>query len=206
MENNLSTAIALGNLGFLLVEHDTAIFDKKKIMEIVKGYLCLIVICLYGYYLRSIFKTTGIYLSISGQQYSNSHKFASWSLKSAIRNFFTKYCSFAGFDVTSSSSSRHGKQTSNTQSMNQCKSKRPVPFPRISKVAGTFDLKYLVLLHKNCLFWLRSNILSVYKRQQVKLSDPTKESDSQHFALYTVTIHIWCIRLNLFFVSKKYWL
>lgn len=88
MENNLSTAIALGNLGFLLVEHDTAIFDKKKIMEIVKGDLCLIVICLYGYYLRSIFKTTGIYLSISGQQYSNSHKFASWSLKSAIRNFY----------------------------------------------------------------------------------------------------------------------
>ena len=78
MENNLSTAIALGNFGFLLVEHDTTIFDKKKIMEIDKGYLCLIVICLYRYNLRSIFTATGIYLSISGQQYSNSHKFASW--------------------------------------------------------------------------------------------------------------------------------
>ena len=78
MENNLSTAIALGNFGFLLVEHDTTIFDKKKIMEIDKGYLCLIVICLYRYNLRSIFTATGIYLSISGQQYSSSHKFASW--------------------------------------------------------------------------------------------------------------------------------
>ena len=88
------------------------------------------------YQLRSILTTTGLSLSMFCQQIEILINVS--SKHSVFWKNVTKYCSFSGFAMTSSSFSRHEKQARNPSLKVDNRSKRPIPAPRKQKVEGKF--------------------------------------------------------------------